>query len=76
MKKTMLLATLIAFLPTLALAAGNGSYEGIGLVAWIFLFFVGLIVTTQFVPALVLFGAMLRGLLTRGESRIEAAGRN
>ena len=65
MKTTLrtLIATLI-WIPS-ALAANEASSEGSGFLITLFLGFGALILVFQLAPALVLFGSMIKGLLTR-----------
>ena len=62
------LTTLLATLPTAALAATAPHAEGLGLLTWLFLGFGALIVVGQCVPAVVLFAAMLRSLFAGAEA--------
>ena len=62
-----ILRTLVATLAWIstALAANGGSTEGNSFLVTLFLAFGALIIVFQLVPSLVLFGAMVKGLLTR-----------
>ena len=55
-----LIAMLAGVMPALA-AKGNGSEDG-GLLLMAFLGFGAMIITFQFIPAVVLFASMLKGL--------------
>ncbi|UCG38421.1 MAG: hypothetical protein JSV00_09610, partial [bacterium] len=51
-------------------ASGPG---GISVLTWLFFGFVGLIVLAQLVPALVIFGSLLKAVFSRAEKAVEAA---
>lgn len=58
---TLTLATLIASAGP-ALAASGSSTTELGLAGWLFIGFFALIITTQFIPGMLMLGAMLKGL--------------
>lgn len=53
-----------------AMAAAPESAEGIGLWAVVFLAFAALVIGFQAIPALVLFGSMLKALFAPGARRV------
>ena len=60
MKNTLRIVTLVTVLnATTAFAATGAEGAGIGLVGWAFIGFMALIVTLQFVPAVIMFGSMM-----------------
>ncbi|KIH77972.1 hypothetical protein SAMN05660860_02368 [Geoalkalibacter ferrihydriticus] len=65
--KTMLmtLTTLLISAGSALAAPGSANPETAGLAVWIFFGFFGLIVATQFIPGMILLGAMLKGLFTQ-----------
>ncbi len=70
MKATAKIATLTAALTTCAssaFAAGSAASGG-GLLIWLFLGFLGLIVATQLVPALMLMVGIAKGVTSSGEA--------
>ncbi len=58
---------------TQALASGGVEGEGLGLLATFFICFGVLIVLFQFIPGLMLFGCMLKGLFTGSGKKVEKA---
>ena len=71
MKTTMIklaLASLLTAVAAPVLAAGEGGASEIGWLGIIFLGFGALIIVFQFIPAVMLFGSMLRGLFSSTES--------
>lgn len=58
---------------TQALASGGVEGEGLSLIATFFIGFGVLIILFQFVPGLMLFGCMLKGLFSSSEKKEEKA---
>lgn len=58
---------------TQALASGGAEGEGLGLITTFFIGFGVLIVLFQFVPGLMLFGCMLKGLFSKSEKKADKA---
>jgi hypothetical protein len=58
------LAAALTIVAVPALAAGEGAGNEIGWIGYLFLGFGALIIVMQLVPAVVLFGSMLKGLFT------------
>ena len=69
MKATARIATATAILSTVATSAfaASSASTGSGLLIWLFLGFLGLIVATQLVPALMLLAGIVQGV-TRGSA--------
>lgn len=70
-----LIGTLVAALVTVspAFAAGAHDEKGSGILLALFLGFAALIIVFQFVPGLVLFASMLRGLFTSAPKKTSEA---
>ena len=72
MKNTLRIITLMTVLyANSAFAATGAESSGFGLMGWIFIGFLALIVTLQFVPALIMFGSMLAGVFGKTKDRDE-----
>ncbi len=70
MKNILRIATLMTFLyANSAFAASGAEASEFGLVGWIFIGFLALIVTLQFVPALIMLGSMMVGFFGKAKSR-------
>jgi hypothetical protein len=54
---------------THALASGGAEGEGLSLIATFFIGFGVLIILFQFIPGLLLFGCMLKGLFSRSDKK-------
>ena len=67
-----LIAMLAGVVPALA-AKGSGTEDG-GLLVMAFLGFGAMIITFQFIPAVVLFFSMLKGLFSRAPEAKESKG--
>ncbi|MCK5539948.1 MAG: hypothetical protein KAI69_03390 [Deltaproteobacteria bacterium] len=69
MKNTFCIATLIAIMQAnSAFAATGAEGSGFSLIGWIFLGFLAVIITLQFVPALIMFGSMMMGIFGKAKS--------
>ena len=78
MKTTMIklaLASLLTAVAAPVLAAGEGGASEIGWLGIIFLGFGALIIVFQFIPAVMLFGGMLKGLFTSSDTSLAADGK-
>ncbi len=75
MKNTLRIVTLMTIMYANSAFAATGA-EGteFGLAGWIFLGFLALIVTLQFVPALIMFGSMMAGVFGKAKNRETASG--
>ena len=72
MKNTLRIVTLMTVLyANSAFAASGAEGGGFSLIGWIFLGFLALIVTLQFVPALIMFGSMMVGIFGKAKKREE-----
>ena len=70
--KTISAATLsIGFTVTQAFAAGTGASESMSLFFMFFIAFGVLILLFQFIPGIMLFGCMLKGLFTTVTRKLE-----
>ena len=68
MKNTFRIVTLMTVLyANSAFAATGAEGSGFSLIGWIFLGFLALIVTLQFVPALIMFGSMMVGIFGKAK---------
>ena len=68
MKNTLRIVTLMTVLyANSAFAATGAEGSGFSLIGWIFLGFLALIVTLQFVPALIMFGSMMVGIFGKAK---------
>ena len=67
MKTTMRALAAILAASTTVMAASGAESEGNGFLVTLFLAFGALVVAFQLVPGLLLFGSMIRGLLTRSD---------
>ena len=68
MKNTFRIATLMTVLyANSAFAASGAEGSGFSLIGWIFLGFLALIVTLQFIPALIMFGSMMVGIFGKAK---------
>ena len=68
MKNTLRIVTLMTVLyANSAFAASGAEGSGFSLIGWIFLGFLALIVTLQFVPALIMFGSMMVGIFGKAK---------
>ncbi|MCD6534921.1 MAG: hypothetical protein J7L25_12745 [Deltaproteobacteria bacterium] len=75
MKNTLRIVTLIAIMQAnSAFAATGAEAGGYSLIGWIFLGFLALIVTLQFVPALIMFGSMMAGVFGKAKNRETVTG--
>jgi hypothetical protein len=69
MKNTLRIVTLMTVLyANSAFAATGTETGGFSLIGWIFLGFLALIVTLQFVPALIMFGSMMAGVFGKAKN--------
>ena len=72
MKNTLRIATLIAIMQANSAFAATGTEAGgFSLIGWIFLGFLALIVTLQFVPALIMLGSMMAGIFGKAKNQEE-----
>ena len=72
MKNTLRIVTLMTVLyANTAFAATGTEAAGFSLIGWIFLGFLAVIVTLQFVPALIMFGSMLVGIFGKARDQKE-----
>ncbi|RLB71604.1 MAG: hypothetical protein DRH07_06270 [Deltaproteobacteria bacterium] len=70
MKNTLRIITLIAILhASFALAADGGSGGGISLIGWIFIGFMAVVITFQFMPSLMMFGGMMMSIFGKEKNR-------
>ena len=68
MKNTFRIVTLMTVLyANSAFAATGAEGSGFSLIGWIFLGFLALIVTLQFIPALIMFGSMMVGIFGKAK---------
>ena len=68
MKNTFRIVTLMTVLyANSAFAASGAEGSGFSLIGWIFLGFLALIVTLQFIPALIMFGSMMVGIFGKAK---------
>ena len=69
MKNTFRIATLMTVLyANSAFAATGAEGSGFSLIGWIFLGFLAVIITLQFVPALIMFGSMMVGVFGKARN--------
>ena len=68
-------ATILSLVITVtqALASGGGDGEGLSLLATFFIAFGVLIILFQFIPGLLLFGGMLKGLFSSADKKTKAS---
>ena len=72
MKNTLRIVTLMTVLYANSAFAATGTESGgFSLIGWIFLGFLALIVTLQFVPALIMFGSMMAGIFGKAKDHQE-----
>ena len=70
MKNTFRIATLIAIMQANSAFAATGTEAaGFSLMGWIFLGFLAVIITLQFVPALIMIGSMMVGVFGKAKNR-------
>jgi hypothetical protein len=72
-------ATILSLMITVtqALASGGGDGEGLSLLATFFIAFGVLIVLFQFIPGIIMFGGMLKGIFSSAKkSKVSATGGN
>ena len=70
MKNTFRIVTLMAILQAnSAFAASGAGGSEIGLIGWIFFGFLALIITLQFIPALMMLGSMMVGIFGKAKTR-------
>jgi hypothetical protein len=68
MKNTLRIVTLMTVLyANSAFAATGTETAGFSLIGWIFLGFMAVIVTLQFVPSLIMFGSMMAGIFGKAK---------
>ena len=68
MKNTFRIVTLMTVLyANSAFAATGAEASGFSLIGWIFLGFLAVIITLQFVPALIMFGSMMVGIFGKAK---------
>ena len=69
MKNAFRIITVIAILHANSVFAASGAEGGgIGLIGWIFIGFGALIITFQFVPAVMMFGSMLAAIFGKAKN--------
>ncbi len=72
MKNTLRIVTLMTVLyANSAFAATGTETAGFSLIGWIFLGFLAVIVTFQFVPALIMLGSMMVGIFGKAKDHQE-----
>jgi len=69
MKRTMTTLGALMAMATPAIAAGATETEGTSLITILLIGFGGLIVVGQLIPALVLFGGMVKGMFGHGATK-------
>ena len=75
MKNTFRIATLMTILyANSAFAATGAEGSGFSLIGWIFLGFLAVIITLQFVPALIMFGSMMMGIFGKAKNNETVTG--
>ena len=75
MKNTLRIVTLMTIMyANSAFAATGAETGGFSLLGWIFLGFLALIVTLQFVPALIMLGSMMAGVFGKAKNREAVTG--
>ncbi len=75
MKNTLRIVTLMTIMyANSAFAATGAAAGGSSLIGWIFLGFLALIVTVQFVPAVIMFGSMMAGVFGKAKNRETVSG--
>jgi len=69
MKNTFRIITLLATLQaSTAFAATGAGSEGISLIGWIFIGFMGIVITFQFIPCLIMFGSMMASIFGKAKA--------
>jgi hypothetical protein len=79
MKNTLRIITLMTILHAgSAFAASGAEGSGISLVGWIFIGFMGVVIAFQFIPAVVMFGSMMRAVFgkVRNQKRVAENGKS
>ena len=72
MKNTLRIVALMTVLyANSAFAATGAEGAGFSLIGWIFLGFLAVVITLQFVPALIMFGSMMVGIFGKAKKRDE-----
>lgn len=72
MKNVLSITTLVAILnASSAFAATGFESSDFSLIGWIFFGFLALIVTLQFIPAIMMFGSMMVGIFSKGKEHEE-----
>ena len=72
MKNTLRIITLMTIMyANSAFAATGAGGSEFGLVGWMFIGFLALIVTLQFVPALIMLGSMMAGIFGKAKDHQE-----
>jgi len=67
------LATVMGIIaPATAFAASGAGEEGSGIFVWIFLGFFAVIVVGQLIPAVMLITGLIKGIVSKAESKTEA----
>ncbi|MCD6532613.1 MAG: hypothetical protein J7L25_00855 [Deltaproteobacteria bacterium] len=69
MKNTLRIIALMTIMyANSAFAASGAEGSGFGLAGWMFIGFLALIVTLQFVPALIMMGSMMAGIFGKARN--------
>jgi len=69
MKYTFPIITLLATLQaSTAFAATEAGGGGISLIGWIFIGFMGVVITFQFIPCLIMFGSMMASIFGKAKA--------
>ncbi len=75
MKNTFRIITILATLQaSTAFAATGVGGGGISIIGWIFIGFLGIVITFQFIPCLIMFGSMMASIFGKantGKSAVE-----
>jgi hypothetical protein len=67
------LATILGIIaPATAFAASGAGEEGSGIFVWIFLGFFAVIVVGQLIPAVMLITGLVKGIVSKAETKTEA----
>ena len=75
MKNTLRIVTLMTIMyANSAFAATGAEGSEFGLGGWMFIGFLALIVTLQFVPALIMLGSMMAGIFGKAKNREAVTG--
>ncbi len=74
MKNTLRIITMLAaFKASTAFAATGAGGGGISLAGWIFIGFLGVVITFQFIPCLIMFGSMMASIFGKTRSNKKVA---